>query len=620
MRIRHASTLVVLVIAAAALLAAAIAGSASATPSQTIVCTSCHSGTASGTVTATPSTTAPAAGATYTVAINIGLTASGNTGYHIAQTDAAGTTTTWIAVNGGPAAQTTWTANMTAPAAPGTYYYKVWCVKGPNNSSGQAKAATYSITVPVPSATATLTSLTPNRAKTGASVVIAGANLGTSGTVRFGATVATTSAWSATSVTATVPASLAAGATSVSVTPAGGAASNALAFTVDPATVPTAALTGLSPTSGPVGATLTISGTALGASGAVTVGGVTAATSAWSAASITCTIPAGLTIGAKNVVVTPTGGAASNALSFTVTVPGSTANLTSLTPNHAKSGASVVIAGANLGTSGTVRFGTTVATTSAWSATSVTATVPASLAAGATSVSVTPTGGAASNALAFTVDAASGSGDTTAPATTASGASAGGWSNGSVTITLTATDSIGGVGVASITYSVDGHRAVRVRGSHATVRIAPTGDGDDEDVDARLAQGAHTITYHATDAAGNAEAEQALTINVDSVRPSTRAPHSALVRRHHTATLAYEALDATPNGGLASVVITIKNSRGRTVKMLHLGQKPVNTLLKATFRCSLRAGTYRFFVQATDAAGNTQTNIASQTLKVRAAR
>ena len=245
--------------------------------------------------------------------------------------------------------------------------------------------------------------------------------------------------------------------------------------------------------------------------------------------------------------------------------------------------------------------------------------MPASLATGATSVTVTPTGGAASNALAFTVDAAPSGGDTTAPTTTASGASAGGWCNGSVTITLTATDSVGGVGVASIVYSVDGHRSVRVRGSHATVRIAPSSDGDGGD-DARFAQGAHTITYHATDAAGNAEAEQALTVNVDSVRPSTRAPHSASVRRHHTATLAYEALDATPNGGMASVVITIKNSRGRTVKTLHLGQKPVNTLLKATFRCSLRAGTYRFFVQATDAAGNTQSNIASQTLKVRAAR
>ncbi len=707
MRIRNTSTFVVLVIAAAALLAAAVAGSASATPSRNTVCTDCHSGTASGTVTATPSTTTPAAGAAYTVAISIGLTSSGNTGYHIAQTDAAGTTTTWMTVYGGPASQTSWTANMTAPATPGTYYYKVWCVKGLNNSSGQAKSATYSITVPasVPTAalisltpnhaqtgasvviagtnlgsggtvrfggtaasttawsatsvtatvpaslaagattatvtptggaasnalaftvdaaaapTAALISLTPNHAQTGASVVIAGTNLGSGGTVRFGTTAASTTAWSATSVTATVPASLAAGASSVTLTPTGGAASSALAFTVDAATVPTATLTSLSPTSGPVGATLIVTGADMGASGSVTVGGITAATSAWSATSITCTVPAGLTIGSKSVVVTPTGGAASNALSFTVTLPSTpTAALISLTPNHAPAGAGVVIAGTDLGSGGTVRFGSTAASTTAWSATSVTATVPASLSAGVTSVTVTPTGGAASNAVAFTVDATPGTGDSAAPTTTASGASAGGWCNGSVTVTLTATDGVGGTGVASITYSVDGRRSVTVRGSSTTVTIAAhSDDGDDKDGASRLAQGPHTITYYATDAAGNKEAARVLTVNVDTIRPSTRAPRAAHVRRHHVATLAYEAMDATPNGGMASVVITVKNSRGQVVKTLRLGQKPVNTPLTATFMCSLRVGTYRFYVQATDAAGNTQTNVASQTLRVRAA-
>jgi hypothetical protein len=84
-----------------------------------------------------------------------------------------------------------------------------------------------------------------------------------------------------------------------------------------------------------------------------------------------------------------------------------TAAITSLTPNHGQTGATVVIAGTNLGTSGTVRFGTTTATTSAWSATSVTCAVPASLASGAVNVTVTPTSGAASNALSFTVDAPS---------------------------------------------------------------------------------------------------------------------------------------------------------------------------------------------------------------------
>ena len=76
----------------------------------------------------------------------------------------------------------------------------------------------------------------------------------------------------------------------------------------------------------------------------------------------------------------------------------------SLTPDHAPTGATVVIAGANLGASGTVQFGTTVATTSAWSETSITCAVPTSLGLGPADVTVTPSGGATSNAIPFTVD------------------------------------------------------------------------------------------------------------------------------------------------------------------------------------------------------------------------
>jgi hypothetical protein len=119
-----------------------------ATPDKSIPCTSCHTGAATGSVTAVPSTTTPAPGTTYTVAINVGLGTSGRTGYHIANSDAAGATGTWTtAFAGGPNAasgQTSWTATMTAPATAGTYYYKVFGVKG---YPGSATFATYSITV-----------------------------------------------------------------------------------------------------------------------------------------------------------------------------------------------------------------------------------------------------------------------------------------------------------------------------------------------------------------------------------------------------------------------------------------------------------------------------------------
>jgi hypothetical protein len=425
MRHRLAPLFVLVLIGA---LAAVVAAPAGATPSKNSTCTSCHSGAASGAVTATPSNASPAPGATYTVNLSIGLTSSGDSGYHVAQTDAAGTATTWMSVSGGPGAQTTWTPSMTAPATPGTYYYKVWTAKG---YSGTAKAATYSITVPAPAATAAITTLTPNHARTGVSVVIAGSNLGASGTVRFGATTATTTAWSATSVTATVPASLATGATTVTVMPSGGSASNALAFTVD---------------------------------------------------------------------------------------------------------------------------------------------APAPLA------------------------------DTTAPVTVSGGVPVVQWCNYAVTVSLTATDNAGGSGVASITYAVDGGAPVTVAGAATSVPLG--------------ASGAHSVAFFAKDVAGNAETVKSVSVNIDTSKPQPRASRAAKVRHTRTATLRYRILDEAPNGGSAGVTIAIRNRRGKVVKRMRFSGVPVNTPLKATFRCSLRPGTYRFVVSATDAAGNPQATVATQKLTV----
>ena len=263
-----------------------------------------------------------------------------------------------------------------------------------------------------------------------------------------------------------------------------------------------------------------------------------------------------------------------------------------------------------------MRFGTTVAATTAWSATSVTATVPASLAAGATSVTVTPAGGAASNALVFSVDAPP-AGDSTAPTTTvAAGPVAGAWCNDIVTLSLSAADNGGGSGVAAIVYRVDGAAPVTVVASSVEVAVgvpptAPAVGGP------RAVDGPHTVEYYATDVAGNKESVHSLTVNIDTRRPATRAPRAAKAKQGRVAALKYEVRDATPNAGTATVAITVRNGRGKVVKRLQLGSRPVNTALSAGFRCTLRPGTYRFSVRATDAAGNTQANIASQRLTVR---
>jgi hypothetical protein len=132
------------VAAAAVGLAFAVVGAkpAQALPSYKSTCSTCHSATPSGTVTATPSKASLTPGEAYTVQIAVGLTASGQSGYWISAND-AGTPAVSLAGNTG---SSPFTANMTAPAAAGTYTYKVWAAKG-KPSGGMALSTTYQVTV-----------------------------------------------------------------------------------------------------------------------------------------------------------------------------------------------------------------------------------------------------------------------------------------------------------------------------------------------------------------------------------------------------------------------------------------------------------------------------------------
>src|SRR5204862_289402 len=99
----------------------------------------------------------------------------------------------------------------------------------------------------------------------------------------------------------------------------GGVASNGVPFTV----MATPTLTSLSPTSGAIGASVTLTGTNFGATqGTSTVkfNGTTATPTSWSATSIVAPVPTGATTG--NVTVT-VGGLTSNGVTFTLNVAGS---------------------------------------------------------------------------------------------------------------------------------------------------------------------------------------------------------------------------------------------------------------------------------------------------------
>src|SRR6267378_2980629 len=218
--------------------------------------------------------------------------------------------TSTVAFNGVGAVPTSWSAtSIVAPVPAGATTGNVVVTVGGVASNGMS----FTVAVPAPS----ITSLNPASGLVGASVTIAGANFGATqgtSTVKFNEMTATPTSWSASSIVAPVPSGATTGNVEVTV---GGVASNGMSFTV---TVPGPSITGLNPTAGFVGASVTITGANFGATqGTSTVGfnGTTATPTSWSATSIVASVPAGATTG--NVVVT-VGGVASNGASFTVTV------------------------------------------------------------------------------------------------------------------------------------------------------------------------------------------------------------------------------------------------------------------------------------------------------------
>ena len=153
--------------------------------------------------------------------------------------------------------------------------------------------------------------VTPATGGVGAAVTISGVNLSGASSVAFHGTLGTILSNSASKITTTVPA----GATSGSIVVTVGAltTTSPTIFKVIPA--PT--ITGFSPSAGPVGTTVTISGTNLAKATSVTFDGVSAIITTDTAAQITTAVPAGATTGP--ISVTNAGGTTTTSGNFTVT-------------------------------------------------------------------------------------------------------------------------------------------------------------------------------------------------------------------------------------------------------------------------------------------------------------
>ena len=229
----------------------------------------------------------------------------------------------------------------------------------------------------------------------GTIVTITGTRLYLASSVTFGGVAGVLVSNTPTAIHVGVPVGAVSG--PIAVTTQGGTVISIASFTVNASPVPT--VRSFSPTSGAVGATVTISGSGLLGAAAVTVGGVPAAIVSYTATTVKALVPAGAVSGP--IAVTTPGGTATSAASFTVNASPAPADV-HFSPASGVPGTTVSIHGTGLLGTSSVTFGGVAATILSNTATLVKALVPAAAASGP--IGVTTPGGTATSTASFTVN------------------------------------------------------------------------------------------------------------------------------------------------------------------------------------------------------------------------
>ncbi len=245
----------------------------------------------------------------------------------------------------------------------------------------------------------TVTSFNPTSGPVGTNVSITGTNFtGLTGVTFNGASATTFQFVSDTNVTAVVPGNATTG--PIAVTTPNGTGTSSTSFTVTGGGGSPPTVTSFTPTSGPVGTSVTINGTNFTGVASVKFN-TTAATSYTvnSTVKITATVPAGASTG--KIAVTNGSGTGTSAGSFTVTTSSGAPKITSFTPTQGFPGTIVTINGTNFSGATSVKLGTTAATFTVNSSTKITATTPNMRLFGNYRWSVTTPGGTATSPGTF---------------------------------------------------------------------------------------------------------------------------------------------------------------------------------------------------------------------------
>ena len=416
------------------------------------------------------------------------------------------TGTTGVLFNGTPASTFTVDSNtqfrVTVPSGATTGFITA------TNPAGSGASSTNFTVIQPPS----ITSFTPTSGIIGSSVTITGNNFTGTTTVSFNGTAASIfTVDSNTQIRATVPSGATTG--PVSVQNPAGSATSASNFTVILA--PT--ISSFTPTSGPVGTSVTISGNNFSSVSGVSFNGTAAAVFAVDSPSqIRATVPSGATTG--TISVTNPAGTGTSSGTFTVLGP---PVITSFTPGSGLVGIEVTIAGSNFSGSTAVAFnGTPAAGFITDSGIQIRAVVPN----GATSgpISVTNAIGTGTSSTNFTV---------ILPPTISSFTPTSGTTGTQVTITGNNFSGISGVtfnGTSASSFAFDSNTQVRATvpsgattGPIAVSNLAGTGTSANNFT---IAAGATTLIFNPTDDAyvrsANPENEYGSTVDL-RVRKAT---------------------------------------------------------------------------------------------------
>jgi len=236
----------------------------------------------------------------------------------------------------------------------------------------------------------TIASFTPTGSVVGATITITGTNFVNVSSVKFNGTevgLANIAVTSTTQLTAKVPAGATSG--TISATTPSGTGTSAGSFTV----IPPPTITSFTPTSGPAGTSVVLTGTAFTGASSVKFNNTTATYTVNSATQITATVPVSATSGVMSV--TTPGGSINSSGSFTVILP---PLISSISPTTAATGTTLTISGSNLANATSINFNSTVVTTLISNTdTQIQVVVPGSLSAGAVNVSVVTAAGTSNN-------------------------------------------------------------------------------------------------------------------------------------------------------------------------------------------------------------------------------